>query len=262
MAFGETRKGGKQMADNAGVVKKDKKVGYAVLLALAMTASLWVLWLFLPDLERALLINVEVPWENKTGITLQSGPAWFAYDEGKKVLKTGRPIDDNRKRELQALLGQGQKDATYLRAVDQLAYASNQNFESAKITSLIMALGALCGILGVLSRSISSFVFHACIQRDLDLSVWWPWYWLRPFLGASVGVTLIVLLKSKLIAFNEPDAQVGFWLLGLCILAGFGIDEFTNRVFYLSRTFFGESVGEGGKEGKKGSGEPEKKKPE
>ena len=56
----------------------------------------------------------------------------------------------------------------------------------------------------------------------------------------KVGVTLIVLLKSQLITLSEPDQFAGFWLLGLCIIAGFGVDEFVNRLFYLSRTLFGE----------------------
>jgi hypothetical protein len=220
---------------------------YAIILAVFMTLSLVVLWCFLPGLQRALLIDIRVPWDNRNNVTLQPGPSWFVYDQARNALRTGRPIDDNRKRELQALVREGPTDRSYLQSLDQLAFDSNEAVDSEKVTSLIMALGALCGVLGVLSRSISSFVFHACVLQDLNLSVWWPWYWLRPFLGASVGVTLVVLLKSRLLPFDEPDQYAGFWLLGLCILAGFGIDEFTNRVFYLSRTLFGESTGEADK---------------
>jgi hypothetical protein len=220
---------------------RHKKLTYAISLSCVMASVIVALWFFVPVLESALRIDVRAPWENPDGVTLLSGPSWFLYDQTQKILKTARPINDNGKRALQALLPQDVKDRSYLRAVDELAYSSNQAFASRGVTSLIIALGALCGILGVLSRSISSFVFHACVLEDLDLVVWWPWYLLRPFLGASVGVTLIVLLKSKLIPLDEPDQDVGFWLLGLCILAGFGIDEFTNRLFYMSRTLFGEA---------------------
>ncbi len=218
-----------------------RKAAFALGLAVVMSMSLAVLWHFLPQLERALSIDVKIEWENKQNLALRSGPSWFVYDKAEKVLRTGRPINDNKKRELLGLLGEAQSDPTYQQAIDKLAYSSNKSVQSQEVMILILGLGMLSGILGVLIRSMSSFVFHACILKDLDLSNWWPWYVLRPFLGAAVGVTLIVLLKSQLIILSEPDQFAGFWLLGLCIIAGFGIDEFINRLFFLSRTLFGES---------------------
>jgi hypothetical protein len=221
-----------------------RKLAYALMLVLSMVIALALFLRLLPQLEYALFIDAKADWKNEQNLSPRAGPSWFVYDKAERVLKTARPIDDVQKRELLELIGETGGDRTYQEAIDKLAYLSNQPAQSKQVLFLILSLGIVSGTIGVLIRSISGFVFHACVLNDLDLPRWWPWYVLRPFLGASVAVTMIVLLKSKLIALSEPDQFGGFWLLGLCIIAGFGADEFTTRLFFLSRTIFGESTGE------------------
>ena len=229
------------------------KFVYALFLIIGIVVSLAFFLCLLPQLEVAVSIDAKAEWENKQNLSPRPGPSWFVYDKAEKVLRTGRPINDDKKRELLGLIGETNGDLTYQEAIDKLAYLSNKQTQSKQVITLILYLGILSGILGVLIRSISGFIFHACVLNDLELTRWWPWYVLRPFLGAAVAVTLIVLLKSQLIALSEPDQFGGFWLLGLCIIAGFGADEFTNKLFFLSRTIFGESTGENTKSPNEGT---------
>lgn len=125
---------------------------------------------------------------------------------------------------------------TYAAAVDELTYNSNK--EIGNVFHLILVLGGLGGVLGVMIRSLSSLVFHAS-QKTLDMTIWWPWYYLRPTMGLGIGVTIVVLSKTKLLVIDSPGELTGFWILGLCILAGFAVSEVTDRFYYSANTLFG-----------------------
>ena len=93
-------------------------------------------------------------------------------------------------------------------------------------------------MLGVMIRSLSSLIFHAS-EKTLDMTIWWPWYYLRPTMGLGIGVTIVVLSKTKLLVIDSPGELTGFWILGICILAGFAVSEVTDRLYYSANTLFG-----------------------
>lgn len=201
--------------------------------------------LFVDKLNNKLDVEFEVKWDNSTSVDLNPGPIWFRYDKLRDILEASKPITSEEKYKLLFLYPKERPaDVSYISAIDNLAYISNIKLKG--IFWLVIILGALGGVLGVMIRSLSSFVFHLCYLKDLDMNGWWSWYYLRPTMGAGVGVTVVVLSKSKLLNINPPGELTGFWILGLCILAGFAISEVTDRLYFTANTIFG-----GNGEGKK-----------
>ena len=176
-------------------------------------------------------------FSNDQAVELSSGPIWFFYDKNNKTISATKPISKEDKYTLLSLYPQDKvASSSYITAVDELTYISNK--EVGDIFHLILILGCLGGVLGVMIRSLSSLVFHAT-QKTLDMDVGWTWYYLRPIMGAGLGITIVVLSKTKLLNIDSPGELTGFWILGICILAGFAVSEVTDRIYYSANTLFG-----------------------
>ncbi len=192
---------------------------------------------YLNDLNEKLKYDFKVPFNNSDSIELNSGPIWFFYDKNKHTISSAKPISLENKLTLLSLYPKEKSlSPSYSAAVDELTYISNK--EIGDIFSLILILGGLGGMLGVMIRSLSSLIFHAS-QKTLDMATWWPWYYLRPTMGLGIGITIVVLSKTKLLVIDSPGELTGFWILGICILSGFAISEVTDRLYYSANTLFG-----------------------
>lgn len=123
-------------------------------------------------------------------------------------------------------------------AIGDLAYrATRQN----DLLPTLMLLAGLAGAVGAQLRSASSFVY-ACKKDYLDVRLYWPWYLLRPLIGFVVGVIVVVLVKGGLFMASDSSAttQVDMWWLGLAIIVGFGSEGFTDKLYLIGKTIFGE----------------------
>lgn len=188
-------------------------------------------------LNKELKHDFKAPFVNSQSVELNSGPIWFFYDNNKGIISATKPISTEDKFTLMSLYPKEKAfSPSYAAAVDELTYNSNK--EVGDIFHLILVLGGLGGVLGVMIRSLSSLVFHAS-QKTLDMTTWWPWYYLRPTMGLGIGVTIVVLSKTQLLVIDSPGQLTGFWILGVCILSGFAVSEVTDRLYYSANSLFG-----------------------
>lgn len=211
---------------------------HAIALSLISFFVIFCYFEYLNKLNVALQQDFKVPFVNNTSAELSSGPIWFFYDKDCGVISSTKPISQEDKFTLLSLYPSDQLvTSSYKSAVDKLAYISNK--DTNEIFSLILILGSLGGVLGVMIRSLSSLIYHSCFQKDLDMKLWWPWYYLRPIMGLGLGITIVILSKTKLLNIDSPGELTGFWILGVCILAGFAVSEVTDRLFYAAKALFG-----------------------
>ncbi len=181
---------------------------------------------------------------NLGALPLSGAPARFRYDRRRGELVYAGAVDDEAKRELVAVVRDApaetfaQKNA-YLAAVEQLAFES-----AARSSSLVLALlllGGVAGALGVQLRSIANFIGHACYKEDLDLNVWWPYYVIRPLTGFLLGAVLVAIVQAGLLTVEQSDPGKVMWWAALAFLAGFGEDEFTQKLRDVSKSLFGNN---------------------
>jgi len=211
---------------------------HALILCLITVALIACYFINLNKLNSELKKDFNVPFANTEAIELRSGPIWFYYDRNKQTLSATKPISKEDKFTLLTLYPQDKViSPSYASSIDELAFISNK--EVSNIFYLILTLGSIGGALGTMIRSLSSMVYHACIQKDLDMDAWWHWYYLRPIMGVGLGVTIVVLSKTSLLNINSPGELTGFWVLGICILAGFAVQEVTDRFYYTAKSLFG-----------------------
>jgi len=185
-----------------------------------------------------------VQWQAPTNITLKPGPPNFWYDPDRQQLVHIGVVDDKKKLDLINLLSTDPKGPvsadtkSYWSAVDHLAFVSNDEIEGL-IVSLIF-LGGLAGVLGVQLRSLVNYVGHACYLNNLDVVIWWPYYALRPFIGLLLGMTVVVIIHAGFLAAGSGAPTGTLWWASVAFLAGFGEQEFTQRLRQLAKTLFGE----------------------
>lgn len=187
-----------------------------------------------------------VQWQAPAGFTLKPGPPTFWYDSAQSQLVHIGAIDQKTKLELLSLVStpadQQPSDEIkgYWAAINQLAFTSNDQLGGLRIGILI--LGGLAGMLGVQLRSLVNFVGHACYTNNLDLVIWWPYYALRPFIGFVLGVIIVVIVQAGFFVAGQGEASGTLWWAGIAFLAGFGEQEFTQRLRMLTKTLFGEEA--------------------
>lgn len=124
-------------------------------------------------------------------------------------------------------------------AIDKLAYVSNSELKYS--TMYLLLLAGLGGAIGVQIRSMSNFIGVAVFKQELDVTRFWPWFAVRPFLGFVLGVVLVVMVKSRLFVPSDSATQGDMWWFGITVLVGFGVYEFHERLRSLARTMFGEA---------------------
>ena len=127
---------------------------------------------------------------------------------------------------------------SYYDAIDALAYRSNV---PPKIdTKLFLYLGGLCGVVGVLIRSLTTFIWNTVYENDIDAIKGWPWWVMRPLLGFLLGVVVIMLVKAELFRpEGAHEKQSLWWWMGLASLVGFGAIDFTERLRNATKALFG-----------------------
>ena len=219
-----------------------------ILLALFLICTGIILVYYWLDLitsrEKKLQAEVTISWVAPAGLTLKPGPPSFIYDRDSKQLKHIGVIDTKRKEELLALLenkgaGPSQKlFQSYGEAIDKLAYKSNELLKGF-ILSLFW-VGGLSGVLGVQLRAMINFIGVACYKNTLDVGRWWPWYFLRPLIGFVLGAVAVLTIEAGIFQAGENASGGTMWWVSIAFLAGFGSDEFTQRLRSLTQTLFGQ----------------------
>ena len=86
-----------------------------------------------------------------------------------------------------------------------------------------------------------NFVGVACYTENLDLLRWWPYYVLRPLTGFILGVILIAVVQGGYFTLGAASPISSLAWGGIAFLAGFGEQEFTQRLRQLTKTIFGEA---------------------
>lgn len=176
------------------------------------------------------------------GLDLSGGPANLYYDRERGILTVAGLVDDEQKRALGAVVREAPAQAAaskalYLRAIDMLAFHSTQSSRNLVVSLLL--LGGISGVLGVQLRSIANFVGHASFKRDLDVGQWWPYYGIRPLTGFLLGAVIVAIIQAGFLSPEDHARSKVMWWAAVAFLAGFGDDEFTQRLRSVSRTLFG-----------------------
>lgn len=204
-------------------------------------------WLdLIESLEKKLQTEVTVSWVAPAGFMLKPGPPSFIYDRASKELKHIGVIDTKKKEELLALLekkgaGSSQKLLQdYWEAIDKLAYKSNELLRGF-ILSLFW-VGGLSGVLGVQLRAMINFIGVACYKNALDVGRWWPWYSLRPLIGFVLGAVAVLTIEAGILQAGEKAPGGTMWWVSIAFLAGFGADDFTQKLRSLTQTLFGQGT--------------------
>ncbi len=150
---------------------------------------------------------------------------------------TLKAIDDSTKVKLLTLYS---KDSTgfdaYKNAIEELSFATQEVPKPSYLLTLL--IGGLAAVLGVQIRSMHRFVLRACYVQDFDLSVWWPWYVMRPVMGFLLGCAVVLLAEVNLLGIQTDNPSLFFWI-GLAIITGFGAPDVVDRLYLLSKTLFG-----------------------
>jgi hypothetical protein len=213
--------------------------------------ALILMTLIVVGFSKAAVANVDgyiqrenrVYWQAPAGFTLRPGPTKFWYDATQNQLVHVGIVDQKEKLDLIGLASAPVEQPpsadlkSYWAAIDQLAFVSNENLGGLLIGLLV--LGGLAGVLGVQLRSLVNFVGHACYTNSLDVVIWWPYYALRPFTGFLLGTIIVVVVQAGFIAAGGGAPGGTLWWASVAFLAGFGEQEFTQRLRQLTKTLFG-----------------------
>lgn len=230
--------------------EKKKQVGRTPLFVWLILSNILLLFFArqsLGSVQDSLFSPVEAPVTNLSSLNLELAPAAFHYDAIRRRITYLGIIDDQVKRTLVGVERDSpaaSKEAreSYLGAIDQMSFATNKKRPSVFLALLIF--GGLSGALGVGLRSMVNFIGHACFRGDLDTFRWWPYYCLRPLTGFVLGLVLVAVVQAGLLPLHMADASsTVLWWGSLAFLAGFGEEEFTQRLRLISKTLFGEDDG-------------------
>ena len=159
--------------------------------------------------------------------------------QGKLV--TLKVIDDTTKTNLLSLYNRDSLGFdSYKNAIEELSFATQELPKPSYLFTLL--IGGLAAVLGVQIRTMHRFVLRACYVRDLDYSVWWPWYVMRPLMGFLLGCAVVLLAEVNLLNIQTDNPSLFFWI-GLAILTGFGAPDVVDRLYLVSKTLFGTGSG-------------------
>ena len=230
--------------DSAHLTGSFGKLVYAIVLVLMTALFTWFWFAAIDALEAVSHVETTVPWALPENATLKAGPIGFRYDVSKKSLINTGPMDAKKKATLVELLTVTGARAEEVRqsfyaALDELATKARSGNRSAVLMLLIT--GGLSGVLGVQLRSLTNFVGIACVLNALDMHRWWPYYFVRPFSGFVLGLVIVIAVQAGLYQTTLGVSTEAIWWVAISLLAGFGADEFTQRLRLISQTLFGES---------------------
>lgn len=123
----------------------------------------------------------------------------------------------------------------YMRAVDELAYKSNEL--SADALQNLMLLTLCFVMLGCVARTFYDYIGRKCYKKRQDMSVWWPWYVFRPLIGAPIAAFIIVASRCAMFSALFTAKDLNTYLV-ISFLAGFAMMEFLSMVRSTSKGLF------------------------
>ena len=216
-------------------LKTNELIGLAIGIIALTFLIVWAFYYAYNKLE-GYNVDIEVEWPNSNDILLENSPHWFLHDSA--TIKTLKQIDAQDKLLLLSLL---EKDSliypAYSKAIDKLTFISNK---ASRIPfSLILIIGGISAVIGVQIRTMFDFVGRACYKKNIELKVWWPWYVVRPFLGFLVGGVVIVFIEASILKSAINYNVSNLFLVGVTVLAGFGVTDVVDLLRKLSKKIFG-----------------------
>lgn len=181
------------------------------------------------------------PWKNIENISLaySKAPIWFKHEDS--ILYSDIVITDAMRIELYELASDTlPRNISYFKQVNTLAFNSRQG--TPKSIYVIFACGLLA-VLGVNIRSMWDFVGNASYKNTLNISRWWPWYFLRPLIGFMAGIGFYFLFNGGVLELNGVGVSKSklYLLLGISALIGFGLNDFIERLRLISKAMFGSN---------------------
>ena len=194
-----------------------------------------------------------VAWAPPAGASLGPSGGNFFFDVEAQQLVYRGSIDDSEKVELANLLRiddeavslTDDRGTSYRAAIDQLAYESGEN--QLTTTIAVLLAGGLSGSLGGMLRSVGNFVGNAAFKREgLDIPRWWPLYVMRPVEGFLLGLVIVLIVQAGFLALDAPNSPTILWWLAVSFFAGFGANDFGERLRTITKAMFGEPTRRGG----------------
>ncbi|WP_140466383.1 hypothetical protein [Hymenobacter nivis] len=180
--------------------------------------------------------SLESKISNVDSLDLKPYPTWFYYDKTNKKIFTSKILSDSNKYQLLRLVVNNHKSyINFSDAVNKLAYQSNLKKPDLFVSLLLLTGWA--AVIGVQIRTIFDFIGNVCYTKNLIITVWWPWYILRPILGFIIGSLVVFLTKSHLL--NTTVTEENFTYITISTIAGFGIVEVVMKLRLISKALFG-----------------------
>ncbi len=225
------------------VATQTQKVRLVVLLILATTLFVFLWLLCIRAVDEKFHKETRVSWCEASEVVLAPGPPNFFVDHVQKEIVFIGIIDKTTKSELLNLCDENAKEFvnSYREAVEKISFESNRYLNN--YFYLVLTLGGASGVIGVSLRSLINLVGNACYKNRLDVIRWWPWYVVRPVYGFILGVLIVILVRAGAISTGNIISLDTFGWVALASLAGFGADEFTQRLRSLTQTLFGHADG-------------------
>lgn len=204
----------------------------------------FLLFLNLLNTKQRGITSTAVAWLNPGKVELTNYPNWFLYDKNLKQIRTRAVIDEKLKVELvktYPLRGDSANFAEFRQSVEQLA------FQSADMKGsyywLLLLVSGLAAVVGVFIREMLDLIRHFCYKKDLDFKTWWPWYFLRPFVGFMFGV-MVILFNGTDLLFQSASNNSDTYLIAIAIIAGISVEDVMFKIRKVSQVLFGNNYQE------------------
>lgn len=131
--------------------------------------------------------------------------------------------------------------ASYTRAVEKLAYASNSNTADAWKNLVWLTLCFV--ILGCVARTLFDYICVKCYRPDkYSMEIWWSWYIFRLVLGAPITAFIVVASRCAMFSTLFTSKDLNTYLV-VSFLAGFAMMEFLEMLRGTSKGLFGKYYG-------------------
>lgn len=179
-----------------------------------------------------------VKWLNRGNAELTSYPSWFLYDMNAQQIRTRAVIDEKMKMELVKSFPMRSDSANFVefrQAVEKLAFQS-VDLKDRNYWLLLMVSG-LAAVVGVFIREILDLIRHHCYEKDLNFRIWWPWYFLRPFVGFMFGIVVVLFSGTQLLFASGSDSNETY-LIAIAIIAGISVEDVMLKIRRVSMVMF------------------------
>jgi len=203
-------------------------------------------FLILLNNKQRSLVSPSVQWINQGKVELSSYPSWFLYDKKSNSIRTRAVIDEKMKAEIEKIYPWKSDSTNYVgfrQAIEQLAFKSAEMKGS--YYWLLLLLSGLAAVVGVLIREILDMIRHYSYEKDLDFTIWWPWYLLRPFVGFVIGI-MIILFSGTDLLISSGNNNSEIYMIAISIIAGISVEDVMFKIRKVSQVLFGNSNQEAG----------------